>query len=96
MKHLNAIVAYHMIEKAKAILRGETEADSVKRVVRGIIVEWEAEADLLKSGNHPRRQNMPRTQVLQEECALRGCIADIKRVLDASNAKLTRGGDNPN
>lgn len=33
MKHINAIVAYHMIEKAKAILRGETEADSVKRVV---------------------------------------------------------------
>lgn len=54
-------------------------------VVRGILREWEAEADLLKSGNHPRRQGLPRRQVLQEECALRGCIADIKRVLDASN-----------
>jgi hypothetical protein len=64
---------------------------SLERVVRGILVEWEAEADLLKSGNHPRRQNVPRRQVLQEECALRGCIADIKRVLDASNDKLTDG-----
>lgn len=65
-------------------------AGSLDSVVRGIIVEWEAEADLLKSGNHPRRQPVPRTQVLQEECALRGCIADIKRVLlDASNAEPT-------
>lgn len=35
MKHLNAIVAYHMIEKAKAILHGEAQAGSVQRVVRG-------------------------------------------------------------
>lgn len=33
MKHLNAIVAYHMIEMAKAILHGETEAGSVQRMV---------------------------------------------------------------
>lgn len=61
-------------------------------LVRGILREWEAEADLLKSGKHPRRQGLPRCQVLQEECSLRGCIADIKRVMDASNSYSTAGG----
>lgn len=66
------------------------QAGSLDAVLRGILREWEAEADLLKSGNHPRRQGLPRQQVLQEECALRGCVADIKRALDASNEKGQR------
>ena len=64
----------------------ERSAGSLERVVRGIIVEWENEANLLKAETTP--PNVPRTQVLQEECALRGCIADIKRVLDASNNRI--------
>jgi hypothetical protein len=33
MKHLNAIVAYHMIENAKAVMHGESESGSAQRMV---------------------------------------------------------------
>lgn len=33
MKHLNAIVAYHMMEKAKELLHAEAQPHSVQRVV---------------------------------------------------------------
>ena len=33
MKHLNAVVAYHMIEKAKELLSESAQADSVQRSV---------------------------------------------------------------
>ena len=46
-----------------------------------LLGQWETEANMLRSGEHPRRQMMPRRCVLLEECAYRSCIADIKRLM---------------
>lgn len=51
---------------------------------RELMIEWEREANLLRSGNHQRRQGIPRRQVLQEECTYRGCIADLRKALGDS------------
>lgn len=46
-----------------------------------LIGQWEAEANMLRDGTHQKRQGLPRRQVLQEECAYRSCIADLKRLI---------------
>ncbi len=53
----------------------------MKEALESLLRKWEAEADLLASYQHPKRIGLPRAQVLQEECALRACVADLKKVL---------------
>lgn len=54
MKHLNAIVAYHTIEKAKELLHESAQADSVQRpgwAVRG--KRWNVEKELMDEFRSP-------------------------------------------
>lgn len=90
--HAEAVVAVHReeVEAARAA-GGPVTAERLAKQEPGQVVSssdglsllagWRAEADLLDSGEHPRRQGLPRRQVLQESCALRGCAADLERLV---------------